>query len=166
MKFFVDQTLGALAKWLRLCGFDATLVTLRPPAYAALPPPASQVWILTRQQALARRGRPDLLLLGGATTSDQLAEVLARLHLTIVEDETLSRCSRCNLPLAPTPREAVVGRVPDYVYAKHHHFLECPGCRRLYWGGSHLKGIRRQLNRLPVAGPPNEFSASPIFRGD
>ena len=25
MKFLVDQPLGGLAKWLRFCGFDATL---------------------------------------------------------------------------------------------------------------------------------------------
>ena len=38
MNFLVDQPLGGLAKWLRFCGFDATLMRLAPDKPGSWPP--------------------------------------------------------------------------------------------------------------------------------
>ncbi len=141
MKFLVDLPLGGLAKWLRFCGFDAETRRLT----AALPPPAADTFILTRQEALKRLRRPDLAFLSSTAPEAQLKEVFRLFRLSPRQIQPLSRCSRCNEPLAPIPREQVQGRVPEHVFHYHDQFFECPRCRRLFWPGSHLPAIIKTL---------------------
>jgi len=82
MKFLVDQPLGALAKWLRFCGFDATLMRLALDTPGSLPPPKPRTYLLTRQAAAARLKRPDLMVLTAPDPEGQLQEVLQHLGLT------------------------------------------------------------------------------------
>lgn len=149
MKFIVDQTLGGLAKWLRLCGFDTTQTRIRVQEPDSLPAPASDTTILTRQTVLARRtGRHDVLLVHADTPEDQLAEVIGHLNLDWQDFEPLKRCSRCNQLLVPVSGEAVRGRVPEYIYHQYRQFYECPHCQRVFWAGSHVAAINRQIKAL------------------
>ncbi len=141
MKFLVDLPLGGLAKWLRFCGFDADCRRLT----VKLPPPAPETYILTRQESLKRLDRPDLVCLSASDPETQLQEVCRFLQISPRQIKPLSRCSRCNVPLAPIPREQVQGRVPEYVFHYQDQFLECPRCRRLFWPGSHLPAIIKTL---------------------
>ncbi len=153
MKFLVDLPLGGLAKWLRFCGFDAATRRLSPTDRRTLPPPAPDTCILTRQEAFRRLRRPDLLVLAGETPETQLQEVLRRLKISRRRLDTLSRCSRCNEPLVSVPRDQVLDRVPEHIFHYHEQFYECPRCRRLFWPGSHLKGIAKKLlGQNPDAG--------------
>jgi hypothetical protein len=152
MKFLVDWPLGGLAKWLRFCGFDATLVRLAPDQPQGWPPPKPQTHILTRQVACERLKRPDLLVLATAEPDAQLEEVIQRLHLRPRHFNPLGRCSHCNEPLTPLDRDLVLGRVPEHVFHYHQQFSECPRCHRVYWPGSHIRGItgtlREKLEKL------------------
>jgi uncharacterized protein with PIN domain len=141
MKFLVDQPLGGLAKWLRLCGFDAAEVRFSRTPPGGLPVPAPDTYLLTRQQRWARLGRPDLLILTAEEPESQLKEVLDGLNIPPQRFDPLSRCSRCNELLAPVARETVLDLVPDYVFHNQSRFYQCPRCRRVFWPGSHLKGI-------------------------
>jgi uncharacterized protein len=145
MKFLVDQPLGGLAKWLRFCGFDATLVRLAPDHPKSWPPPQPQTHILTGQSAGARLKRPDLLILTAVDPEAQLEEVIQRLHISPSHLKPLSRCSHCNLPLVPLDRDLVQGRVPEHVFHYQRQFSECPRCHRVYWPGSHIRGITGTL---------------------
>ena len=152
MKFLVDQPLGGLAKWLRFCGFDATLLRLAPDKPGSWPPLQPQTHILTRQAACQRLNRPDLLVLAAPDPEGQLTEVIRRLHLTPRHLKPLTRCRHCNDPLVPLERDLVQGRVPEHVFLTHVRFYECPCCHRVYWPGSHIRGItgalRDQLEQL------------------
>ncbi|MCX5894058.1 MAG: hypothetical protein NTW80_14045 [Deltaproteobacteria bacterium] len=141
MKFLVDLPLGGLAKWLRFCGFDAENRRLG----AELPPPVPDTYILTRQESFKRLARPDLVLVNAAAPEAQLQEVLFHCKISPRQIQPLSRCSRCNEPLSPVPREQVQGRVPEHVFHHHDQFFECPRCRRVFWPGSHLPAIIRTL---------------------
>jgi hypothetical protein len=143
MRFLVDQPLGGLAKWLRFCGFDAAVRRLSPP----LPSPAPETYLLTSRPSLKKPDRPDVLVLVGAHPRQQLQEVLERLAISPDRHKVLTRCSRCNETLAPVGRDEVQGRVPEHVYHHHEEFYECPRCRRLFWPGSHLKGIAGTLEK-------------------
>jgi uncharacterized protein len=158
MKFLVDQPLGGLAKWLRFCGFDATLLRLAPDKPGNLPPPKPQTHILTRQAVCQRLRRPDLLVLDATAPEGQLTEVIRRLHLTPRHFKPLTRCRHCNEPLAPLGRELAQSRVSEYVFLHHRRFSACPRCHRVYWPGSHLQGItaalRDQLAHLEGAADP------------
>jgi len=145
MKFLVDLPLGGLAKWLRFGGFDAATRRLSPP----LPEPAPGTYLLTCQAALNKSDRPDLLVLTATSPREQLAQVFTRLKISPNELKPLSRCSRCNEPLAPVPREQVRGRVPEHVFHYQSRFYECPRCHRLFWPGSHLPGLTQALTEKP-----------------
>jgi uncharacterized protein len=160
MKFLVDQPLGGLAKWLRFCGFDATLLRLAPDKPGNWPPPEPRTHILTRQAACQRLKRPDLLVLAAPEPGGQLSEVIRRLHLDSRRFKPLTRCRHCNDPLVPLERDLVQGRVPEHVFLTQVRFYACPRCHRVYWPGSHIQGItgalRDQLELLGdrAADPP------------
>ncbi len=141
MKFLVDLPLGGLAKWLRFCGFDAESRRLG----SELPPPEAETFILTRQEDLKRLRRPDLRFISASDPEAQLREVLTAFDISPRRIQPLSRCSRCNVRLAPVPREEVQGRVPEHVFHYQDQFFECPHCHRVFWPGSHLPAILKTL---------------------
>jgi uncharacterized protein with PIN domain len=145
MKFLIDQPLGALAKWLRFCGFDATLMRLALDTPGTWPPPRPGTHILTRQAAVHRLKRPDLMVLTAPDPEGQLQEVLRRLGLSAHDLKPLTRCGHCNDLLIPLHRDQVQGRVSEHVFLHHRRFYECPRCHRVYWPGSHLRGITGTL---------------------
>jgi uncharacterized protein with PIN domain len=147
MKFLVDAPLGGLAKWLRFCGFDAVLCPLAAARPGNLPAPAPDTYILTLQKSLSELPREDILVLTAATPEAQLEEVLQRLQVSRQDLDPMNRCVRCNKPLVPVARDAVAGRVPEYVFHTQKEFYECPACLRLYWPGSHITGINKKLSQ-------------------
>jgi uncharacterized protein len=159
MQFLVDQPLGGLAKWLRFLGFDAPLVRLNPDEPGSWPPPSPQTRILTRQAACQRLKRPDLLLLAANEPEAQLTEVIRALQLAPPDFKPLTRCRHCNDLLAPIQRELVRGRVPEHVFLHHRRFYQCPRCHRVYWPGSHLRGISLTLREQLQ--PPENRGADP-----
>ncbi|MBW1992205.1 MAG: hypothetical protein JRI59_08835 [Deltaproteobacteria bacterium] len=144
MKFLVDAPLGGLAKWLRFCGFDTTVRPLS--ARGPLPQPQADTFILTLQTSLARFGRGDIVILRAAAPEAQLREVLRRLKVSRRDLDLMSRCVKCNEALVPLSRDAVAGRVPEYIWHTQKEFYECPACRRVYWPGSHTDGISRKVH--------------------
>jgi uncharacterized protein len=148
MKFLVDLPLGGLAKWLRLCGFDAAGLRLSPTLPRTLPAPAPETYILTRQEAYRGLGRPDLLWLTADLPEAQLAEVCRLLKINPRHLKLLSRCSRCNEPLDPVDRDMVLGLVPEHVFHHHDRFFQCPRCGQVFWPGSHLKGMEKILAKI------------------
>jgi uncharacterized protein with PIN domain len=145
MKFIVDAPLGGLAKWLRFCGFDAAVRPLPGGRAGNLPEPRADTRLLTLQKSLGRLNREDVVILTASTPETQLAEVLERLCISRRQLHPMSRCVRCNEPLRPASREAVAGRVPEYVLHTQKEFYECPVCWRVYWPGSHIDGISRKV---------------------
>jgi len=160
MKFLVDWPLGGLAKWMRFCGFDATLMRLALDTPGSWPPPRPGTHILTRQAAAHRLKRPDLMVLAAPDSESQLQEVLRRLGLSARDFKPLTRCRHCNDLLTPLSRDQVQGRVAEHVFLHHRRFYECPRCQRVYWPGSHIRGItgtlQDQMAQLEVvsAKPP------------
>lgn len=155
MKFLVDASLGGLAKWLRLCGFDTAPLPPPPGQAGPLPDPAPDTYILTRQESLKRPHRRDVLFLSAADSVAQLEEVIRRLQLSARDFRPLSRCSHCNESLTPLDREQAQGRVPEYVFHYQRQFYECPRCHRVFWPGSHLSGIAKTLEELRQNPPEN-----------
>ncbi len=147
MKFFVDPSLGKLAKWLRLAGFDT--VPLRITPEVQLPLWQRGVYFLTKRAAWPpKKQRPDLIILKGQEVEQQLLELAQRLPLFSQAWEPLQRCSLCNVKLRPLPADQVEGRVPDYVANRHPQFYECPQCQRVFWEGSQQRRIWQRLQDL------------------
>jgi uncharacterized protein with PIN domain len=150
MKFLVDQPLKGLAKWLRLCGLDATVINFS--AQKDLPLPASGTYLITRQAGFRQRQRNDLLVLAANDPENQVAEIFRRLQLSHRDLAPLSRCGECNDLLVPVARKAALGLVPDHVYHTQAKFFQCPSCQRLYWPGSHPARIIAKIQEA-IANP-------------
>jgi len=137
--------LGRLARWLRLAGFDASYTPAVADLALAGRARAEQRWLLTRNRRLAGVAGPRALLLRARTTGEQVAELRRRLALTVRPELFLTRCSCCNASLEAVPGDVVRERVPPYVAIHAGRFMECPGCGRVYWPGTHVARIARTL---------------------
>ncbi len=58
------------------------------------------------------------------------------------------RCLRCNAPIEPVAKEAVLERLPARTKECYEQFYECSGCRRVYWKGAHYAGMWALLEHI------------------
>lgn len=147
MRFLADAMVGRLAKWLRVLGYDTLYHRDGDDEVLLATAAAEGRVLLTRDTRLPRASLPaGSLLIRSDRVEDQIREVLQAYDLRPAAPGT--RCLRCNTPLAPLPREAAAGRVPDFVLTRHAAFRTCPACRRVYWPGTHRTRMAEVLARL------------------
>jgi len=82
----------------------------------------------------------------------QLRELYERLDLAR-SARPFSLCLHCNLPLHEISQELARPQVPPCVGALYSHFLRCDACQRIYWEGSHWRGMCALLAPLPDRKP-------------
>lgn len=149
MKFLVDRMLGKLAKGLRMLGYDAVYYK-GDDAYQlySLARHDGRI-ILTHNTKLIQKRPEDHII---TVTEDdpflQLKEVIQKGHLSLSEENFFSRCLICNAMIDPIPREAVEGKVPDFIYIQKKDFSHCPQCKRIYWEGSHPHNMEKKIREL------------------
>jgi len=155
VKFLVDSTLGKLAKWLRILGYDTTYYQQRIEDHDFRNAADEGRIFLVRQR------RPRVRLYGGKVLDisddrlpEQLNEVLKRLSLTPETKNFFTRCLRCNAQLEPVVREDVVGEVPAFIIDNYVGFRKCTSCGKIFWPGSHrdrmLKFIETRSRGCPL----------------
>ena len=155
-RFACDAMLGTLARWLRFAGFDVFFAPHLADAQLAQRARSEGRWLLTQDRKLAAAAGPRVLLLRGASVSQQVAELRQRLGVAADPQRFFTRCSRCNGVLAEVAAQEVAGEVPPYVAAHAPRFVRCRGCGRVYWPGSHLPRIEATLRRLFADPLPHE----------
>ena len=146
--FAADRTLGKLAKWLRLMGFDT--IYEGDAAGSGFNAAIDQNRILlTRMRRLrGTSAAGETIFIESDDPHRQIREVIEHLELDYSTLAPYSRCLRCNRELERIERADAYGRVPDYTWETQVDFSRCPGCRRIFWPGSHVNRSRRQLIRL------------------
>jgi hypothetical protein len=141
-RFVLDAHLGRLAAYLRMLGFDSLY---RPDCgdeeLARAAGEEGRV-LLTRDRSLLMRSA----VVWGYYVREtnprrQLPEVVRRFGLEDLIDP-FRRCLRCNTLLRQADAPAVRDRVPPRSREYYSEFWECPGCRRVYWGGSHYRRMQ------------------------
>jgi uncharacterized protein with PIN domain len=150
-RFVVDINVGRLATWLRVMGYD----TLFPRAaddndLVRIALRDGRV-LVTRdagfgQRRAVRNGQMRVVRVEADDLQSQLRQLVRDLKLDL--DGGFSRCVRCNEPLNPLDKKDVAGRVPPYVFRNHRKFMECSGCRRLYWRGTHWAKMVAELDQV------------------
>lgn len=140
--------LGRLARMLRLLGYDteysAEMTTVRLEEIAR----QSGRHILTRGHAEKRF--PTLSKVFSVTSdnpSAQLREVVERFKLD-VRSGLWTRCTLCNGEIAPVLKADVAAKVPPRVAEVYADFYCCRSCAHVYWRGSHVERILKNLQRL------------------
>lgn len=149
LRFIADAMLGRLARWLRLLGHDTLYEPHWDDRAIARIAARDQRTVLTRDHGLlARKIVRAGLLLESDNLGEQLRQVLREFHLPVTRERIFTRCTACNAPVAVAPKAAVAGQVPPYILRRHERFLSCPGCGRIYWGGTHQRLALRRLAEM------------------
>ena len=136
MPFVVDSMLGALAKYLRIMGYD----TAYQPHYTdqgirELVEEGRVLLTRSRERAIQHE---TTILVDRDLVRDQLEVVDRTFGLTRDCTGYFRRCIRCNSPLEKAGDEVAREQVPDYVFTmQRERILFCPSCGRCYWPGTH-----------------------------
>lgn len=147
-RFVLDTHLGTLARYLRLCGFDALYRNDYNDSELAAISAAEHRILLTRDRNVLKR---KIVTHGYFVRNDQprrqLAEVFARFDL---KDQVrpFERCARCNGLLEDVPKAQIVHRLEPLTRRHYDVFRRCAGCGQVYWRGSHYQRIRQLLDDL------------------
>ena len=147
-RFFCDRMLGKLARKLRLLGFD----TLYYPEIDE-----DDIFNISRGRILLTRDKEvyrkafskgiEAYYIEHDDWRAQLRKLFLDLKLYNVM-KPFTRCVECNEPLVDAKPDDVKGKVPEYVYKTVENFKICPKCGKVYWKGSHLDWIKRDMEKL------------------
>jgi len=143
IRFAVDRMLGRLARMLRLLGYD-TYYANDMTQLLALGRSGERV-ILTRGETTKRFPRLDKVLsLKSEYPPQQLREVVERLGLD-TRSGLWTRCTLCNAPIERVEKAGVEALVEAKIFQLYEEFYRCTGCGHIYWHGSHVDRILRNL---------------------
>ena len=145
MKFIADAMLGRLAKWLRLLGFDVLYYRDIDDRDIVRIAREQERTILTKDTQLSKRkGLPGVIFVEEDDVFEQLTLIMERLDFNQVA--LSGRCAGCNGLLDEvTHKEEVKDFVPEFIYLNFPRFIRCRQCGKVYWEGSHHKGIRDKV---------------------
>lgn len=141
--FAAEKTLGKLAKWLRILGFD----TIYDPDIKN--PAESGRILLTRTKPIKYEYTTDkLIFIKSDKPFNQLKEVIKALGIVNEDIKTFTRCIRCNTKIRTINKNSIRSVVPDYVWENQDSFKTCIKCKRIYWQGSHTKRSMKIIKKL------------------
>lgn len=147
MRFLTDPSLGKLARWLRVLGYDTLYYRQMDLGSMMERARKEDRVVLTRaiplREKLAAAALPHLFLRSDHL-EEQLREVIRAFSLP-ARSGPFSLCLVCNERLREVAKEAVEGRVPDFVYETQDHFVSCPRCHRVYWSGTHRQRMEAKI---------------------
>jgi len=143
INFAAEKTLGKLAKWLRILGFD-TIYDLD-----IINPDESGRILLTRTKRIKDEYTSDkLIFIESDKPFKQLQEVVKALGIVKKDIKTFTRCIRCNTEIRTIDKNSIRSVVPDYVWESQDSFKACIECKRIYWQGSHTKRSMELIKKL------------------
>ena len=141
-RFIADAHLGRLARHLRFAGIDTLWANAWDDAeLVAIAGREGRIALTCDRGLLMHRALQAGCHVRARAPLAQLAQVANRYGLPL-HAALPSRCLECNgLPL-PVDRDEVAADLPPRIHAAFTEFWRCPGCRRLYWRGSHWERMR------------------------
>ena len=145
IRFAVDRMLGRLARMLRLLGYDTYYANDMTAAQLLALGRSGERVILTRGETAQRFPHLDKVLsLKSEYPPQQLREVVERLGLD-TRSGLWTRCTLCNAPIEGVEKAGVEALVEAKIFQLYEDFYRCTGCGHVYWHGSHVDRILRNL---------------------
>ena len=144
VRFIADSTLGRLAKWLRVMGYDTIYQSFYRKDTVTELVHEGRI-LLYRQQATVTH-YPSSLLIRSDHLKAQLHEMKDMGAITPDRSRWFSRCLTCNMPLEEANATVARQNVPEHVIYQSPPVIRfCPSCSRHFWPGSHRERMNRQL---------------------
>lgn len=147
-RFAADGHLGRLTRDLRLLGFDV--------AYDQLADDRQLLEVMAREnRALLTRDRRLLMHAivqhgycpRSQNPGEQTIEVIRRFDLSDLI-APFTRCLRCNAPLEEAAKAEIIDKLEPLTKIYYHQFRRCPGCKQIYWSGSHFPKLQRRIEEI------------------
>jgi uncharacterized protein with PIN domain len=146
--FAADRMLGRMARLLRLLGYDTLYAPDMTSARLIEIARTSDRVVLTRGDAPKRfPGVKALLSLESDYAPQQLREVVERFQLD-TRAGLWTRCTLCNAEIKAVDKQDIVTEVEPKVFQIYAEFFRCAGCGHVYWRGSHVERILKNLAAL------------------
>ena len=147
IKFFCDDNLGRLAKWLRTLGYDTRFqLDIGDGELVSVALKENRI-ILSRDTKLSRFKIKDrYLLIQSEKPLEQLKQVVDQFKLKIDKDLLFSRCLVCNHVLQKVEKGKIKDRLYPYVYQTQENFVYCSECDRIYWPATHVERMTKKLS--------------------
>jgi len=154
-KFLCDEMLQRLGRWLRAAGYD-TLIAMNAESDYQLLRQAIDTGrlLITRDRGLLehRRAEGTVICLESELIEACAEELGRRININWLY-RPFTRCLNCNtflIDATPAQIAALPLKQKEYINAA----LYCPECRQVFWEGSHVHRMRKQLEdwsqRYPV----------------
>jgi uncharacterized protein len=144
IRFLVDPSLGKLARWLKIMGFDAHYQSRYKEGEIENLFITGRI-LLTRDCQLKDRLNPSILI-NHDNIKDQLMELKNSGFLPVAREYWFRRCIVCNVLLHNAQTQNARGRIPDFIiYQNNWEIKHCSKCKRYFWPGSHRVRMIKQL---------------------
>jgi uncharacterized protein with PIN domain len=145
-RFAADRMVGRLARMLRLVGYDTIYLPALDPAGLAEVARREERIILTRGETSRRFPHaPKIFRVESEYPPEQFREVVQQFSLD-PRSGLWTRCTVCNGAIAPVAKETVQSLVKPKVFELYNEFFRCSECGRVYWHGSHVERILKNLS--------------------
>ena len=148
IRFIADAHLAALARYLRMLGFDTLLADrLDDGEIAGIAAGERRILLSRDRELLKHRVITHGCYVHATKPRRQLEEIVARLDL-LAAMTPFTRCMTCNAELADVDKDSIADRLPPGTLEYYDSFSRCPGCERVYWPGSHHRRMRALIDAL------------------
>lgn len=138
--------LGALARWLRLLGLDASYRNDATDDALVDKAADEQRTLLSKDRGLLmRRAIAAGGYVRGARPDEQVADVLDRFAPPL---RPWTRCTACNGLLAAVDKANVQERLEPGTRRTYDAFALCSDCGRVYWRGAHYQRLQAFVRRF------------------
>ena len=153
-RFILDNHLGRLAAYLRMLGFDCLYQNdYNDEEMAARAQKEGRILLSRDRRLLMRKVVSFGYCLRSLDPVEQLPEVIERFDLT-KRLVPFHRCLRCNHPLEPVAKEAILDRLEPLTRLYFDEFQICPACKQIYWKGSHYERMTTLIEQK-IGNKPN-----------
>lgn len=152
-QFLCDVHLGALARNLRLLGFDTTYNREWADDELVVISNEENRIILTRDRHLLMRNNVEMgVYIRNNLPDRQTIELVNRLDIRS-QCRPFTRCLTCNGILYPAGpgdslRDSEKIKIPETIRQWCREYTVCDSCHNVYWKGSHYEKLKKKLARL------------------
>ncbi len=146
--FACDVMLGKLARWLRILGYDTLYEPDRPVKdLFDVINDEERIFLTCRKKDLDDFPLENILQIKSRYFNEQLIQVVIHFKLTF-RSRIFTRCINCNTPVKNVNKKEIIHQLPLLVKEFYEIFYICPGCKKVYWDGTHYKNSVNKLRNI------------------